>query len=107
MQTAPRTAVHGTTTPRFESIREVFEENVAEVRDGGAAFAVVSGAELVVDLWAGSAGREEWQATTRAVIMSASKGVSATAVALLADRGLLDVDEPVSRYWPELAERKG
>lgn len=96
-------AVHGRTARGFESIRDVFEDNVAEVRDGGVAFAAVVGAEFVADLWAGAAGREPWRATTRAVIMSASKGVSATATAVVADRGLLDVDEPVSQYWPELA----
>ena len=31
------------------------------------------------------------------------KGVAATALHILADRGLIDYDAPVARYWPEFA----
>jgi CubicO group peptidase (beta-lactamase class C family) len=34
---------------------------------------------------------------------SATKGVTATAVHLLASRGLIDYDTPVATYWPEFA----
>src|SRR5437870_2407226 len=35
--------------------------------------------------------------------MSTTKGVAATAVHVLADRGLLDYDAPVAQYWPAFA----
>lgn len=34
---------------------------------------------------------------------STTKGVAATALHILADRGLIDYDAPVSKYWPEFA----
>jgi CubicO group peptidase (beta-lactamase class C family) len=36
-------------------------------------------------------------------VWSATKGMSALAVALAHSRGLIDYDEPVSAYWPEFA----
>jgi CubicO group peptidase (beta-lactamase class C family) len=37
------------------------------------------------------------------ILMSVSKGMTATCVHLLTQRGLLDVDASVARYWPEFA----
>src|SRR4051812_3504888 len=61
-----------------------------------------------VDAWAGVADR----ATGRPVagdtlfpLFSASKGVVATCVHLLAERGRLDYDAPVARYWPAFGAR--
>jgi CubicO group peptidase (beta-lactamase class C family) len=42
--------------------------------------------------------------TTRFQVMSASKPFVAFAIALLEDRGLLDVSAPVTRYFPEFAQ---
>lgn len=93
--------VHGEVVAGFEAVRDAFAEHVADVGKGGAAFAAVIDGELVVDLWAGFAGVNPWQRETRGVIMSATKGVAATAVACLVDRGLIDVEAPVANYWPE------
>jgi CubicO group peptidase (beta-lactamase class C family) len=38
-------------------------------------------------------------------IWSVSKAVTATAIHILADRGLLDYDAPMARYWPEFAAK--
>ena len=35
---------------------------------------------------------------------STTKGVVATALHVLADRGLLDYDDPVAKHWPEFAQ---
>ncbi len=37
-------------------------------------------------------------------VFSATKGVAALAIHQLADRGLLDYDEPVSTYWPKFGQ---
>jgi CubicO group peptidase (beta-lactamase class C family) len=95
--------VRGEVASGFDAVRDVFTTHLSEVGDGGAAFAAVADGELVVDLWAGSAGATPWSAHTRAVLMSATKGITAIAVARLAARGLLDVDAPVAAYWPEFA----
>lgn len=45
-----------------------------------------------------------WQADTLASIYSGSKGLTSTCIHLLADRGEIDLDAPVARYWPEFAQ---
>ena len=65
--------------------------------------------ELVIDSWAGLADPEEPREVdgdTLFHVFSAGKGVTATAVHVLADRGLLAYDDPISEYWPEFAAMK-
>jgi CubicO group peptidase (beta-lactamase class C family) len=58
--------------------------------------------ECVVDIWAGFAAPEvRWTGETRAVIMSATKGLTALCAHILSDRGDLNVDAPVVDFWPE------
>ncbi len=61
----------------------------------------------VVDVWAGTADEagRPWQRDTMAMSFSTTKGVIATLVHVLAERGLLDYDAPVAEYWPEFAQR--
>ena len=60
--------------------------------------------ETVVDLWAGTAapGRA-WAEDTLQVIFSGTKGLTATCMLMLVDRGQLDLEKPVAHYWPEFA----
>jgi CubicO group peptidase (beta-lactamase class C family) len=100
-------AIHGTCDPRFEAVRRAFERNFIEHADVGATVAVVVDGETVVDLWAGSADRERtrpWGRDTIVNVYSATKGMTALCAHMLADRGLLDFDEPVATYWPEFAQ---
>lgn len=72
-------------------------------RFGGGALAVYLHGEPVVDVWTGwsdRAGRVPWSATTGAMVFSATKGMAATVIHRLADRGLIDYDRPVADYWP-------
>ncbi len=73
---------------------------------GGAAVCVYHHGEPVVDIWGGSkdAAGTPWQADTMSVSFSTTKGVTATALHILVDRGLLDYDDPVAKYWPEFAQ---
>jgi CubicO group peptidase (beta-lactamase class C family) len=60
--------------------------------------------DVVVDLWGGHTDgtrRQSWRDDTLCVVWSASKGIMATAVHILVERGELDIDVPISRYWPE------
>ena len=96
-------SVEGEVVAGFEAVKAVFAEQVAQVGAGGAAFAAVVDGRPVVDLWAGRAGKRPWRHETRCVLMSTTKGFGATAVARLIERGELDVEAPVARYWPEFA----
>jgi CubicO group peptidase (beta-lactamase class C family) len=70
---------------------------------GGMAVAVYHRGELVVDAWTGvrNAAGDPWTRDTMSMSFSTTKGVVATIVHRLVDRGLLDYDEPVATYWPE------
>src|SRR5439155_18952185 len=74
----------------------------------GAAFAAVLDGRTVVDLWGGvadeSSGRP-WAEDTLQLVFSGTKAFVAVCLLLLVERGRLDLDAPVSRYWPEFAAR--
>lgn len=74
---------------------------------GGAAVAVYHRGELVVDAWTGDrdASGNPWERDTMAMSFSTTKGVVATVVHRLVDRGLLGWDVPIATYWPEFAAR--
>jgi CubicO group peptidase (beta-lactamase class C family) len=63
---------------------------------------------LVIDAWAGTAdpatGRKV-DGETLFTVFSTTKGITATCIHVLAERGQLDYDAPVARYWPEFAAR--
>lgn len=111
----PRSATHTGTTaleirgfvaPGFEPVREAFTRNFAEHGEVGAACCVYLRGEPVVDIHGGladAATGRAWQADTLQLVFSATKGVTAACVLLLVERGALDLDAPVARYWPEFA----
>ena len=89
----------------FEPVARQFSAQLARDEVGGA-FAVHHHGRCVVDLWGGLAdvasGRQ-WEADTRAVVFSVTKGFAAMAMHLLAQRGLFEWDAPVATYWPGFA----
>ena len=89
----------------FEPLARAFSRLVGR-RDGGGALAVQLNGETVVDIYTGYADRARtrpWTPDTLAISFSTTKGVASTVIHRLADRGLLDYDEPVATYWPEFA----
>jgi CubicO group peptidase (beta-lactamase class C family) len=102
------TAVHGTCAPGFEAVGEAFAKNLADESEVGAACCVYVNGAPVVDVWGGLADRDAgrpWQRDTAAVVFSTTKGVTAALVHRLAQRGVLALDAPVARYWPEFAAK--
>ena len=64
--------------------------------------------DLVIDLWGGHTdlGRgTEWGKDTIVNVWSSTKGATALAAHMLAERGELDCDAPVTRYWPEFGQQ--
>jgi CubicO group peptidase (beta-lactamase class C family) len=73
----------------------------------GAAVAAWVDGELVVNLWAGTAdaeGARPWQVDTLSTVLSGTKGLTSTCVHQLVERGEIDLNAPVARYWPEFAQ---
>ena len=62
--------------------------------------------EPVADLWGGyqdAKKTEPWEQDTITNVWSTTKTMVALSALILADRGDLDLDAPVARYWPEFA----
>ena len=91
--------VNGSTAPGFEPVAEEFRRLLAAERDARGQFCGYLRGQRVVDLWGG----DDVAADDLQGVFSSTKGVSAVCVALLVQRGALDLDAPVSRYWPEFA----
>jgi CubicO group peptidase (beta-lactamase class C family) len=88
----------------FEGVREAFAH--AQSGDaGGGQLCVYRHGRKVVDLWAGrdTVNDRPYGQDTLTVIMSCTKGATASVVHRLAERGLVDYAAPVADYWPEFA----
>lgn len=99
--------VHGYCEPRFERVRQAFLENFTDRDELGAAVCVMLDGEAVVDLWGGVADvatARPWRRDTLVVMFSATKGLVALAFLMLQDRGVVDLDAPVARWWPDFAQ---
>lgn len=99
--------VQGEWAKRFAPVRDTFEANFATDREVGASFAATVNGELTVDLWGGNAdaaGTRLWQRDTIVNVFSTTKAIAALCAHILVDRGQLDLNAPVARYWPEFAQ---
>jgi CubicO group peptidase (beta-lactamase class C family) len=96
--------IQGTCAPQFAEVRTEFERNFAERGEVGASVHVTLGGEPVVDLWGGVAdpatGRL-WSEETVVHVWSCTKAATSLTAHVLASRGELDLNAPVTRYWPE------
>jgi CubicO group peptidase (beta-lactamase class C family) len=98
--------VRGSCAERFTGVRDALAANLASGADVGASVAVTLDGEFVVDVWGGwtdEARTVPWEADTITNVWSTTKTMAALCALMLADRGELDVDAPVSRYWPEFS----
>jgi CubicO group peptidase (beta-lactamase class C family) len=98
--------IEGDYDPAFAPVREVFEENFRHRDEIGAAVCVYQGGRKVVDLWGGYqdlARTVPWRPDTIVIMNSLAKSMCALCVHMLIDRGQIDLDAPVSRYWPQFA----
>ena len=102
-----RAAIHGTCDSHLQGVRDAFAENFAQGGEVGATVAATVDGKLVVDLWAGHADgarTRPWTRDTIVDIASSTKGLTTICAHRLVDAGLLDLEAPVARYWPEFAQ---
>ncbi len=97
--------VYGFTHPDFRSLRDTVQW-CAPKSSGGAAIAVYHRGELVAEVAAGTRDRSgrPFDPDTLSLCMSTGKGVMATLLHVLVDRGVVELDTPVARYWPGFAK---
>ena len=100
------TPIVGTCDARFAGVREEFARNFAERDELGAAVCVVVDGETVVDLaggWTDAEASSPWQLDTLVDFYSVGKAFLALCALALVDDGVLRLDEPIARVWPEFA----
>ena len=100
--------IEGKCEPRFEAVRGALAQYLDSGEELGASLVVDIDGDLVVDMWGGfcdQARTVPWTDRTITNVWSSTKPVTSLAALMLADRGELDVDAPVARYWPEFAAR--
>jgi len=99
--------IAGYCDPKFERVAEEFERNFRERGEVGASVCVKVAGETFVDLWGGSADPafdKPWVEDTITHVWSCTKGATALCAHMLVSRGLLDLEAPVVRYWPEFGQ---
>src|SRR5213595_1013315 len=91
-------------TPVNAAVQRAIDAAIASGREVGLQVAAYHRGRLVADAWGGMAD----PATGRRVggdtlfnVYSVTKAVAATAIHMLVDRGLLEYDAPIARWWPE------
>ena len=98
--------IHGTCAGRFEALREALARNLDSGEELGASIVVDIDGNVVVDMWGGfrdQARTLPWTEDTITNVWSSTKTITSLAALMLVDRGELDVDAPVARYWPQFA----
>lgn len=98
--------MYGTVAPRFESVRALVQESLEVGDEVGVSLCAILDGDVVVDLWGGVADEQTgspWQRDTIVNTFSITKTMVALVALVLIDRGELDPDAPVARYWPEFA----
>ncbi|MBW2367764.1 MAG: beta-lactamase family protein [Deltaproteobacteria bacterium] len=100
--------INGICDAAFNGVLETFEENFRERGELGACVCITQNNVPVVDLWGGLAKaktKAPWTRDTVSFIWSSTKGAMAVCVHMLVSRGLIDLDAPLARYWPEFGQK--
>ena len=96
----PETAVN-------KAITDLINRQVAEGQQIGIQVTAYKDGVVVVDAVAGQMGPDDTrpvQPDSLFCSFSTTKGVAATALHILADRGVIDYDAPVVKYWPAFGQ---
>jgi CubicO group peptidase (beta-lactamase class C family) len=98
--------VQGTCDPRFSAVKDLFQSYLDSGEELGASICVNIDGEDVIDIWGGYADEARtrpWEKDSVTCVWSSTKTICALAALVCIDRGLLDPNEKVSKYWPEFA----
>ena len=99
--------IEGYCEDRFKSVKDAFISNFDENLETGASFAVTINGKHVIDLWGGHADEaktKQWNKDTIVNVFSTTKVMTTICIHMLVDQGLLDLNAPVAKYWPEFAQ---
>jgi len=89
--------VVGVVDEPFKPLADVFAHALGAQNGGGAALTIVLEGKRVVDLYGGTYRTDSLQ-----FLFSVTKALTAICAAVAMEAGQLDLDEPISEYWPEM-----
>ena len=104
------TSFGGTVVSGWEAVETAFRKNIEQGEEVGASVAVYHRGHQVVHLWGGSfdGGEAPYDDGTLQLVFSTTKGITAIAVGICVQRGLLAYGDTVAQHWPEFtAHGKG
>ena len=93
-----------TETALNTKVRDILSDQIARGVQIGTQVCAYQNGEEIVNVCAGQMGPEDSRPVQPDTIFSSfstTKGVAATALHILADRGLIEYEQPVSKYWKE------
>ena len=99
--------VEGYCDPSFNSVKALFQKSFNSGFEFGAAIAVEIEEEMVIDLWGGKISKnseDTWKEDTLVNVFSTTKGMVAICFLKLLEEGLVNLDDPVTKYWPEFGQ---
>lgn len=102
-----RGVIEGYCDDAFREVLDAFLDNFNERGEVGASVCLRVDGKTRVDLWGGAADRKTdrpWERDTMSVVYSCTKGATALCANILVDRGELDLNAPVTDYWPEFGQ---
>ena len=101
------TKLTGSCDKRFEPLKAMLEANIESGAECGLSFVIDIDGKNVLDVYGGyrdAARTKPWEKDTIVNVWSTTKTIMNLAALVLADRGQLDLDAPVAKYWPEFAQ---
>ena len=91
----------------LEKVSQVFERQIGEGLHPGAGLAVYRYGQLVLDIYGGVADNNTGRrvdAGTMFVLFSSTKPLAASCLYMLKERGRLEWDDPIVKFWPEFGQ---
>jgi CubicO group peptidase (beta-lactamase class C family) len=99
--------IQGVCDPRAAPLKAALAANFEDGLELGASMALLQDGEPLLDIWAGWADYRRsrpWTRETIAPLASTTKIATMLCLLMAIDRGLVELDAPVARYWPEFAQ---
>jgi len=90
-----------------DEVKSLIDSQISNNRQIGVQVCAYQYGKKIVDTWAGTIGPHDNRAVERDSLfcsLSTTKGVAATALHILADRGIIEYDALVTKYWPEFGK---
>ena len=90
-----------------DDVKSLIDSQISDGSQIGVQVCAYQYGDKIVDTWAGTMGPRDDRPVKRDSLFcswSTTKGVAATALHILADRGYIEYDVPVTEYWPEFGK---